>query len=116
MPGCVVAKLVVNDSFSLVLSGVDRVVELRIDGEGAVSGAGVSKVFDPDRDPASIATLVGLLNQRVDDVSIEDGKLELTFGDCVVTVLPNDHQVSWSVRGPDGTRASCIAEGHVVWE
>ena len=66
--------------------------------------------------PALGLPMSELLNQRVDDVSIHDGKLELTFGDCVVTVLPNDHQVSWSVRGPDVTRASCIAEGHVVWE
>jgi hypothetical protein len=117
MEGCVVTRLVVDDSFSLVLCGVDREVTLRIDGEGRLQSFGDTVVFDPDRDPASVGALVGLLNQRVDGVDIEaDGQLMLLIGPARLTVLPNDHQISWSVRGPDGTKAACIAEGRVVWE
>ncbi len=117
MPGCVVTRLAIDDSFSIMLCGVDREVTLRIDGEGAVLHDGARRSFDPDRDPASVVVIVGLLNQRVTDVSVHaDGKLELLIGDATLVALPNDHQVSWSVRGPDGTKAACIAEGRVVWE
>jgi hypothetical protein len=117
IPGCIVTRLIVDDSFSLVLCGIDREVILRIDGAGRLQTAGESRTFDPDTDPASVVALVGLLNRRVGDVSLnDDGQLELRMGNTTMAVLPDEHQVSWSIHGPNGTRASCIAEGRVVWE
>ncbi|HYF19204.1 MAG TPA: DUF6188 family protein, partial [Ramlibacter sp.] len=61
--------------------------------------------------------LLGTLNQRVDSARIEaDGGLVLDIMGRELRVFPSDHAVSWSMRGPDGTRASCLAEGRVVWE
>lgn len=117
MPGCIVTRLTVDDSFTLTLCGIDREIVLRIDGEGRYERAGSAVLFDPDRDPVGASALLGLLNRRVDDVALRnDGGLTLVIDGALLSVDPADHTVSWSVRGPDGTRASCLAEGRVVWE
>jgi hypothetical protein len=113
IPGCIVTRVAVDDSFTLTLCGIDREVVLRIDGAGALAGTG----FDPDRDPLSVAPLLGVLNHRVDGAHIEaDGALVLDIMGRELRVFASEHAVSWSMRGPDGTRASCLAEGRVVWE
>ncbi len=113
MPGCILTRVAVDDSFTLTLCGIDREIVLRIDGEGRIGGAS----FDPDRDPLSVVPLLSALNLRVDAARVEaDGTLALDLADRSLRVLPSEHLVSWSMRGPDGTRASCLAEGRVVWE
>ncbi len=117
MPGCVVTRLIIDDSFSLVLCGIDREVTLRIDGAGELAEGTKRIPFDPDTDPSSVVALLDLLNCRVDHAALDvSGRLDLTVRSFVLSVMPNDHQVSWSVVGPEGTRACCIAEGRVVWE
>ncbi len=113
MPGCIVTRVAVDDSFTLTLCGIDREIVLRIDGEGELGGT----AFDPDRDPLTVMPLLSVLNLRVDAARLEpDGTLALEIAGRPLRVLPSDHLVSWSMRGPDGTRASCLAEGRVVWE
>ncbi len=113
MPGCILTRVAVDDSFTLTLCGIDREIVLRIDGEGRIGDAS----FDPDRDPLSVVPLLSALNLRVDAARVEaDGTLALDLADRSLRVLPSEHLVSWSMRGPDGTRASCLAEGRVVWE
>ncbi len=113
MPGCILTRVAVDDSFTLTLCGIDREIVLRIDGEGQIGDAS----FDPDRDPLSVVPLLSALNLRVDAARVEaDGTLALDLADRSLRVLPSEHLVSWSMRGPDGTRASCLAEGRVVWE
>ena len=113
MPGCIVSRVAVDDSFTLTLCGLDREIVLRIDGEGEIGGT----TFDPDRDTMSVLPLLSTLNRRVDAARVEaDGGLILDIEQRQLRVLPNDHGVSWSMHGTDGTRASCLAEGRVVWE
>lgn len=113
MPGCIVTRVAVDDSFTLNLCGIDREIVLRIDGEGEIGGA----AFDPDRDPMTVMPLLSTLNLRVDAARVQpDGELALELGGRALRVFPSEHLVSWSMRGPDGTRASCLAEGRVVWE
>jgi hypothetical protein len=117
IPGCIVTRVIVDDSFTLTLCGIDREIVLRIDGEGELQRDGGHTAFDPDRDPASVVSLIGLLNRRIDGVELaDDGRLHLMTPGMRLSVLPSEHAVSWSIHGPDGTRASCIAEGKVVWE
>ena len=117
MVGCMVTRLSIDDSFTLTLCGIDREVILRIDGIGELERDGVAAEFDPDRDPTSVMPLIGLLNRRIDQVELgNDGRLSLYSQRVRLTVLPSEYAVTWSVHGPDGTRASCIAEGRVVWE
>lgn len=113
IPGCVVTRVAVDDSFTLTLCGIDREILLRIDGAGDLAGT----AFDPDRDPLTVAPLLRTLNRRVDGARIAaDGGLALDIGGDLLRVFPSDHVVSWSMRGPDGTSASCLAEGKVVWQ
>ncbi len=113
MPGCILTRVAVDDSFTLTLCGIDREIVLRIDGEGRIGDAS----FDPDRDPLSVVPLLSALNLRVDAARVEaDGTLALDMAGRSLRVLPSEHLVSWSMRGPDGTRASCLAGGRVVWE
>jgi len=117
MAGCIVTRLGIDDSFTLTLCGIDREIILRIDGNGELERDGTCAEFDPDRDSSSVVPLIGLLNRRIDEVELgNDGRLRLFSQQSRLTVLPSEHAVSWSVHGPDGTRASCIAEGRVVWE
>ncbi len=113
MPGCIVSRVAVDDSFTLTLCGIDREIVLRIDGEGEIGGT----TFDPDRDTMSVLPLLSTLNRRVDAARVEaDGGLILDIEQRQLRVLPNDHGVSWSMHATDGARASCLAEGRVVWE
>ncbi|MGE0797796.1 MAG: DUF6188 family protein [Lautropia sp.] len=115
--GCIVTRLIVDDSFTLTLCGIDREVVLRIDGRGVLTSAGEEQPIDPDRDPATAAAMLKLLNRRVDAIRLaSDGGLTLECGDAALHVPPSEHTLSWSMRGPDGMRASCLAEGRVVWE
>ncbi|MGD9943892.1 MAG: DUF6188 family protein [Burkholderiaceae bacterium] len=115
--GCVVTRLTVDDSFTLSLCGIDREVVLRIDGSGVLRSADGEQQIDPDRDPTSAAAMLKLMNRHVDSVRLDDdGGLTLECGDVSLQLLPSDHTLSWSMQGPDGTRASCLAEGRVVWE
>ncbi|HYF20118.1 MAG TPA: hypothetical protein VEA40_19790, partial [Ramlibacter sp.] len=57
IPGCIVTRVAVDDSFTLTLNGIDREVVLRIDGAGELAGT----AFDPDRDPLTVAPLLGTL-------------------------------------------------------
>jgi hypothetical protein len=117
MPGCIVTRVAVDDSFTLTLCGIDREILLRIDGSGEIGSGQARSAFDPDRDPLSVTALLRLLNRHVDSARIEsDGSLLLDCGGDELHVQPSDHSVSWSLKGPDGTRASCLAEGRVVWE
>jgi hypothetical protein len=113
IPGCLVTRVAVDDSFTVTLCGIDREVVLRIDGAGEAAGT----PFDPDRDPLTVAPLLHMLNRRVDAARIEpDGGLVIDIQGRTLRVFPSDHVVSWSMRGPDGMRASCLAEGKVVWQ
>lgn len=115
--GCIATRLSIDDSFTLTLCGIDREIVLRIDGNGELERDGTCTAFDPDRDPTSVVPLIGLLNRRIDAAELgDDGRLTLFSADVRLTIMPNEHAMSWSVHGPDGTRASCIAEGRVVWE
>jgi hypothetical protein len=117
MVGCIVTRLGIDDSFTLALCGVDREFVLRIDGNGEIEQDGTITDFDPDIDPSSVLPLIGLLNQSIDDVELgKDGRLTLYSRKMRLTVMPSEHNVSWSVRGPHGSSASSIAEGRVVWE
>lgn len=117
MAGCIVTRLGIDDSFTLALCGIDREIILRIDGNGEIEQDGTVTDFDPDLDPTSVLPLIGLLNRCIDDVELgNDGRLTLYSRKIRLTVLPSEHNVSWSVRGPDGSGASSIAEGRVVWE
>ena len=117
MAGCIVTRLGIDDSFTLALCGIDREIILRIDGNGEIEQDGTITDFDPDLDPTSVLPLIGLLNRCIDDVELgNDGRLTLYSRKIRLTVLPSEHNVSWSVRGPDGSGASSIAEGRVVWE
>lgn len=117
LQGCHVTRLTIDDALTLALCGNGRELVLRIDGAGELQRHGTVHAFDPDRDPCTLAPFIGLLNERVDEVVLaQDGRLELALGRARVTVAPDDHQISWSVATADGQRASCIAEGRVVWE
>ena len=117
MAGCIVTRLGIDDSFTLALCGIDREIILRIDGNGEIEQDGTVTDFDPDLDPTSVLPLIALLNRCIDDVELgNDGRLTLYSRKIRLTVLPSEHNVSWSVRGPDGSGASSIAEGRVVWE
>ena len=117
MAGCIVTRLGIDDSFTLALCGIDREIILRIDGNGEIEQDGTVTDFDPDLDPTSVLPIIGLLNRCIDDVELgNDGRLTLYSRKIRLTVLPSEHNVSWSVRGPDGSGASSIAEGRVVWE
>lgn len=117
MAGCIVTRLGIDDSFTLTLCAIDREIILRIDGNGEIEQDGTRTDFDPDQNPSSVLPLIGLLNQCIDDVELgNDGRLTLKSRKIRLTVLPSEHNVSWSVRWPDGSRASSIAEGRVVWE
>jgi len=117
MAGCIVTRLGIDDSFTLTLCGIDREIILRIDGNGEIEKDGTLTDFDPDIDPSSVLPLIGLLNRCIDDVELgNDGRLSLYSRKMRLTVMPSEHHVSWSVRGPNGSSASSIAEGRVVWE
>jgi hypothetical protein len=114
LAGCMLTRIAVDDAFTFSLHAGGRQSTLRIDGAGTLDGA----AFDPDANPASAAPLLSLLHRRIDAAELgDDGALHLAFGGGArLTVLPNEHAVSWAVRGSDGAQASCIAEGKVVWE
>lgn len=115
--GCIATRLSIDDSFTLTLCGIDREIVLRIDGSGEFEKEGQCIGFDPDRDPTSVVPLIGLLNRRIEAAELcDDGRLSLYSPGIRLTIMPGEHAISWSVHGPDGTRASCIAEGRVVWE
>jgi hypothetical protein len=117
MVGCIVTRLGIDDSFTLALCGIDREIILRIDGNGEIENDGNGIDFDPDQDPASVVPLIGLLNRSIDDVELgNDGSLTLFSRKTRLTIFPSEHNLSWSVRGSDGSGASSIAEGRVVWE
>lgn len=116
--GCTVTRLCVDDAATFSLHATGLSVTLRLDGAGRLKRAGESYVFDTDADPASAAVLLGLLHDRIAAAALgTDGGLELRFASgASLTVLPNEHGVSWSAQTSRGARASCIAEGRVVWE
>ncbi len=118
LSGCRVTRFVIDDSLTLALQAAGREVTLRIDGEGRLERGGEPHRFAPDADPAGLAPVLSLLNARVAAVAVSaDGRLELKFdGGARLAALPDDHQISWSVRVSGGASASCIAEGKVVWE
>jgi len=114
LAGCMLTRVAVDDSFTLSLHADGRSATLRIDGAGHLDRT----AFDPDSDPPSAAPLLCLLHRRVDSAQVsEDGGLHLVFsGGERLAVAPSEHNVSWAVRASDGSQASCIAEGRVVWE
>lgn len=115
--GCIASRLSIDDSFTLTLCGIDREIVLRIDGNGELERDNICTAFDPDLDPISVMPLIGLLNRRIDTAELgDDGQLTLFSAGVRLTVMPSEHAISWSVHGPNGIRASCIAEGRVVWE
>jgi len=117
MKGCIVTRLVIDDALGLALCGANRELTLRIDAAGELRRDGRVHAFDPDRDASTLAPFISLLNERIDEVTLaDDGRLDLAIGPARVTVAPDEHQVSWSVTSASGARASCIAEGKVVWE
>jgi hypothetical protein len=118
MRGCAVTRFVVDDSLTLVLQSAGCAVELRIDGQGLLTGASGELRFSPDMDPSGLAPVLGLMNASVAEVSLQtDGRLALDFRDGRrLAALPEDHHVAWSVRSTCGASASCIAEGRVVWQ
>lgn len=116
LEGCLVSRLTVDDALTLGLSGVGRAPTLRLDGAGVVEHGGARHAVDVDRDPRSAAALLGLLGGRVAAVHLRrDGALELRCDLGMLVCEPHEHQVSWQVQGPDGTRCACLAEGMVVW-
>jgi hypothetical protein len=116
--GCRVARLVIDDSLTLVLQGKGREATLRIDGAGHFTRGGASHRFSADEDPAGLAPLLSLLGARVQAILLaDDGGLEVRFeNDAGLRALPDEHQVSWTVRASDGRSAACLAEGKVVWQ
>jgi hypothetical protein len=117
LKGCVITRLTIDDALGLALCGEGRELSLRIDAPGELHHAGGVHAFDPDRDPRTLGDLICLLNQRVDDVRLhENGGIEIVTRESRVTVPPEEHQMAWTVTSSDGARASCIAEGRVVWE
>ena len=101
MAGCIVTRLGIDDSFTLALCGIDREIILRIDGNGEIEQDGTVTDFDPDLDPTSVLPLIALLNRCIDDVELgNDGRLTLYSRKIRLTVFPSEHNVSWSVRGP----------------
>ncbi len=116
--GCRVTRFVIDDSLTLALHGPGREVLVRIDGEGRLERGGQAYRFSPDEDPAGLAPLLSLMSVRLESPCVAaDGSLQLHFEDGArLTALPDDHQVSWSVRILGGASACCIAEGKVVWQ
>lgn len=117
LKGCIVTRLVIDDALALAACEAGRELTLRIDGAGRFIRAGEVHAFDCDRDPMSVAPLIRLLNERIERVALaDDGTLELATRDASLAVEPHDHQMTWSICCASGERASCIAEGRVVWE
>lgn len=117
LKGCFVTRLTIDDALTLALCAEGRELTLRIDAAGELRRDGRVHAFDPDRDPGTLAPFIGLLNEAIVEAMLgDDGQLELVTSQAHVIVQPNEHQVSWSVASAAGARASCIAEGRVVWE
>lgn len=116
--GCMVTRFIIDDALTLVAHAAGREAVLRIDGEGTVERAGAAQRFAPDADPAGLGPTLSLLHARIEAVELgADGRLALAFaGGARLVAFPDEHNVSWSVRVSGGARASCIAEGRVVWE
>lgn len=117
LAGCTVTRLVVDDAVTLALRSATHEVMLRIDAAGVLAREDGEHRFDPDTNTESVACLLGLVHRRVSAVHLaEDGVLVCEFGNDRLRLQPHPHQVSWSLSGPDGSNASCLAEGMVVWE
>ncbi|MCS6920946.1 MAG: DUF6188 family protein [Elioraea sp.] len=118
LAGCTVTRLCVDDSVTLALHALGRAVTLRVDGPGRLQRAGAAHGFDTDADPATAAALLGLLYDTVASGFVgADGTLEIRFASGAHLSVPaSEHGVAWSLHTADGARASCIAEGRVVWE
>jgi len=115
--GCIITRLVIDDSVTFGLCNGEREVRLRMDGRGSLKQPDQTLLLDPDGDPVSIACLIGLIHERVDRVEITpEGGLDLQVGKSLICLDPDEHQVSWSITASDGSQASCIAEGKVVWQ
>ncbi len=117
LSGCIITRLVIDDSVALNLRGGEREVQLRIDGRASLKHLDKALLFDPDGDPTSVGCLISLIQQKVNKVEITpEGGLDLHVGAALISIDPDEHQVSWSIIASDGSQASCIAEGKVVWQ
>lgn len=116
LAGTMVTRFVIDDSLTVVCAAAGREVRLRIDGVGRLERAGRVVDFAPDADPAGLAPVLALLHERVHAVSIAaDGALALECAGARLVALGDEHAVSWAVSASDGSSATCIAEGKVVW-
>jgi hypothetical protein len=117
--GCIVERLAIDDSVTLFLRAADRALQLRFDTAASLQGADAQLAphrITPDTDPGSVAPLLGWLHRRVEQVDLAaDGALELRGRPGVLTIWPDEHQMSWTLRGSTGERVSCVADGKVIW-
>lgn len=115
--GGTLCKVIVDDALTLCLRSTRCEASVRIDNAGMLRDeAGLEHPFNADEAPRSLGCVLQLLQHRVLRASVQDsGELVLDFGFAVLTAIPHDHQVSWSVSTSEGYAASCLAEGAVVW-
>ncbi len=117
--GCTVERIAVDDSVTVYLRAADRALQLRFDTAASLQdgdGPGVPHRLSPDTDPGSVAPLLRWLHRRIDRVDLAaDGALELRVRSAVLTLWPDEHQLSWTLRGSTGEQVSCVADGKVLW-
>jgi hypothetical protein len=119
MAGCIVERIAVDDSVTLYLRAADRALQLRFDTAASLQGGDRQLAphrISPDTDPASVAPLLDWLHRRIEQVDLAaDGALELRARTGVLTLWPDEHQMSWTLRGSTGEQVSCVADGKVIW-
>jgi len=119
MAGCTVERIAVDDSVTLCLRAADRALQLRFDTAASLQAADTQLAphrISPDTDPGSVAPLLAWLHRRIEQVDLAaDGALELRVRTGVLTLWPDEHQMSWTLRGSTGEQVSCVADGKVIW-
>jgi hypothetical protein len=117
--GCIVERLAIDDSVTLFLRAADRSIQLRFDTAASLQAADRQLAphrISPDTDSGSVAPLLGWLHRRIEQVDLAaDGALELRASLGVLTIWPDEHQMSWTLRGSTGEQVSCVADGKVIW-
>jgi len=117
--GCVVERLIIDDSVTLFLQAVDRGLSLRFDTAASLRGPGLTDeavTISPDTDASSAAPLLAWLHQRIVGVDLAaDGTLELRSKLGVLSLWPDEHQMAWTLRSSAGEQVSCVADGKVIW-
>lgn len=117
LAGFSVIRVAVDDALTLTLQGVGGEATLRLDGEVLLQSDSAAARFCVDTDPSAAGPALGLLQRRVRRLRLEEnGTLHIEWdGTLRLSALAHDHQVSWQVRAADGSSATCLAEGRVVW-